>query len=309
MNSPHRGLQPREAATLALLSAVWGGSFLFIKVAVDDIGPVLVAFGRLVLATATIGGWLLLRRGPAEVSRMLSGIPPGQAVAFAATGSALPFLLIAWAETDITSSLAGILNASTPLFTAVLVLCLRMPNQIRGWRSAGLLLGFAGVALVAGGDLSGSAPAIAAMLAAALLYATSAVLARRWFAGVEAQAIALLQVSVGTVLSLPALVFARPDGAPSIDSVAALVALGAGGTGVAYLLYYALMSTAGPQHAVAVTYLVPLVAVVYGRVLLGERVSLSALTGMAVIIAGQVITATPARRRPAKPAAIPDMAA
>ena len=301
MHTTHRGLQPREAATLGLLSAVWGASFLFIKVAVDDVGPVGVAVSRLVLATATIGGWLLLRRGPAGVRAMLRGIRPADAVLFAATGSAMPFLLIAWAETRITSSLAGILNASIPLMTAGLALYLGTPDRIRGWRSAGLLLGFGGVALVAGGQLSGQPAGVAAMLVAALGYSASAHVARRRFAAVEPQAVALVQVGVGLLLVLPALALDPPSTTPSGQAVAALVALGVGGTGFAYFLYYSLVSTAGPQHAVAVTYLVPVAAVIYGRVFLDEHVSAGALVGMALILAGQVVTSIPSRRPLATP--------
>ncbi|MGH8992935.1 MAG: DMT family transporter [Acidimicrobiia bacterium] len=293
----HRGLHPRETAILALLTSVWGASFLFIKVAVDDVSPVGVALGRLVLATATIGGWLLVRRGPKGVRAMLAGVRPGEAAIFAATGSAAPFLLIAWSETRITSSLAGILNASIPLIAAGLALYLRDPGRIRGWRSAGLLLGFSGVALVAGGDLSGQPAGVVAMLAAAFLYATSAHLARRYFAGVEPQAVALIQVAVGFLLALPFLVFLRVDAVPPASAVASLVALGVGGTGIAYFLYYSLLSSAGPQHAVAVTYLVPIAAVIYGSLLLDEHVAATALVGMALILAGQVATSLPARRR------------
>ena len=297
MHVTHRGLQPREAAILALLTSVWGASFLFIKVAVDDVGPAGVVIGRLVLATATIGGWLLFRRGVAGVRAMLAGVRPIQAAIFAGTGSAAPFLLIAWAETRITSSLAGILNASIPLITAGLALYLRTPDRIRGWRSAGLLLGFAGVGLVARNDLSGQPAAVVAMLAAAFFYATSALLARRYFAGVEPQAVALVQVAVGTLLALPSLVFLRIEAAPPASALVALVALGVGGTGFAYFLYYSLVSTAGPQHAVAVTYLVPIAAVIYGSLLLDEHVAVTALVGMAFILGGQVVTSMPARRR------------
>jgi drug/metabolite transporter (DMT)-like permease len=301
--STHRGLDPREAATLGLLSAVWGASFLFIKVAVDDVGPVGVALGRLVLATATIGGWLLLRRGAAGVRAMLRGIQPADAVLFAATGSAFPFLLIAWSETRITSSLAGILNASIPLMTAGLALYLRAPDRIRGWRSGGLLLGFAGVALVAGGHLSGQPAGVGAMLLAAFFYSASAHVARRRFAGVESQAVALVQVGVGTLLALPTLLLDPPSAVPDWNAVAALVGLGVGGTGFAYFLYYSLVSSAGPQHAVAVTYLVPLAAVVYGRVFLHEAVSATSLVGMTLILAGQLVTSLPGRPAPATPLA------
>ena len=294
-SSTHRGLDRREAATLGLLSAVWGASFLFIKVAVDDVGPVGVALGRLALATATIGGWLLLRRGPAGVRAMLRGIRPADAVLFAATGSALPFLLIAWSETRITSSLAGILNASIPLMTAGLALWLRAPDRLRGWRSGGLLLGFGGVALVAGGHLAGEPAGVGAMLLGAFFYSASAHVARRRFAGVESQAVALVQVGVGMLLALPTLLLDPPSGLPDANAVAALIGLGVGGTGFAYFLYYSLVSSAGPQHAVAVTYLVPVAAVIYGRVFLHEPLSATSLAGMALILAGQLVTSLPAR--------------
>ncbi|MGH9041118.1 MAG: DMT family transporter [Acidimicrobiia bacterium] len=280
---------------------MWGASFLFIKVAVDDVGPVGVALSRLVLATATIGGWLLVRRGPAGVRAMLRGVRPADAVLLSATGSAVPFLLIAWAETRITSSLAGILNGSIPLITAGLALYLRAPDRLRGWRSAGLLLGFAGVALVAGGHLAGQPAGIAAMLAAALAYSTSAHVARRRFAHLESQAVALLQVGVGTLLALPALLVDAPTTMPSLNAAAALIGLGVGGTGVAYFLYYSLMASAGPQHAVAVTYLVPVAAVIYGRVFLDEPVAASSLIGMGLVLAGQLITSLGGRPVPDTP--------
>jgi drug/metabolite transporter (DMT)-like permease len=297
MSMTHRGLRPREAATLALLAAIWGSSFLFIKVAVEEIGPAGVVTARLVLATAAMGGWLTMRRGWRGVRAMVAGIRPVDALVLASTGSAVPFLLIAWAETEITSSLAGILNAATPLFAAALAIRLATSDRIRGWRTGGLLLGFAGVALVAGGDLGGRAPAVGAMLLASFLYAVSAHFARRRFAGVEPQAVALAQTVAGAAIALPVgVLFARPEGAPSMAAVGSLLALSLGGTALGYFLYHSLVASAGPQHAVAVTYLAPLTAVFYGRVLLGERIGVGALLGMALIITGQVVTSAPARR-------------
>lgn len=301
LKPPHRGLEPKEAAALALLSAIWGSSFLFIKVAVTELGPATVVTLRLVLATATMAGWLTLRRGWPGVRAMVGGIRPFDALVLAATGSSVPFLLIAWAETRITSSLAGILNAATPLFTAALALGLASPDRIRGWRTGGLALGFAGVALVAGGDLGGRAPAVGAMLLAAFLYSLSAHFAHRRFAGVEPQAITLAQTVAGAVLALPiALAWARPERLPSAAAAGSLLALSVGGTAVGYFLYHSLVSTAGPQHAVAVTYLAPVAAVVYGRILLGEHIALPAQLGMALIVIGQFVVST--RVRPARTA-------
>src|SRR5437899_142871 len=153
----HRGLRASEAAVLALLAAIWGASFLFIKVALRDLSPVAVVGTRLALGALGIGGWLVLRRGPTATRELLRGVRLGDAVFLAITASAAPFTLIAWAETRITSSLAGILNATVPLFTALLAYRVDPRNRIRGWRAGGLLVGFAGVALVAGTDGGGSA--------------------------------------------------------------------------------------------------------------------------------------------------------
>ena len=303
-----RGLRRREVATLAFLAAIWGASFLFIKVAVKEVGPAGVSASRLVIATLAITGWLRLRRGPGAVRRILAGVSPTDALVLAVTGSAVPFLLIAWSETRITSSLAGILYAATPLFTAALALCLAAPDRIRGWRTLGLLLGFGGVALVAGGDLAGGALAIGAMLLAAFLYSISAHFARRRFAGRDPQTVALVQTLAGACVAIPAaLLFTRPHAFPSAAAVGSLLALGVGGTAIGYLLYYSLVGSAGPQHAVAVSYLAPVAAVIYGRVLLGERLAISALVGMAVIIAGQIVTSTPARH-PAEEEPAPSLA-
>lgn len=305
----HRGLRPDEAAVLVLLAAIWGASFLFIKVALDDVGPLTVVAARLVLGVVAIGGWLLVRRGPAGVRGLLAGIRPVDAVVLAVTASALPFLLISWAETKITSSLAGILNAAVPLLTALLAFRFDPLNRLRGWRSAGLLVGFAGVALVAGSDVGGSPSGVAAMLGAVVLYAFAAHLAKLRFSGVEPIAIAFVQTATAAAFALPlALLLDRPDHLPGGDTVAALLALGLGGTGLAFGLFYWLLSSAGPQHTVAVTYLAPIAAIAYGAFVLDERITATALVGCLVIIAGEVVTALPGRR-PQPAEVLPEAAA
>lgn len=294
-----RGLRPDEAVVLVLLASVWGASFLFIKVALEDVGPLTVVASRLVLAAVAIGAVLLRRRGWDGIRRMVAPVRPLDALVLAVTAAAVPFALIAWAETRISSSLAGILNAAVPLLTALIALRVDPLNRLRGWRNVGLVVGFAGVAIVAGSDVDGSRTGILAMLGAVTLYAIGSHWARARFADVEPIAIALVQTVTSAVLVLPlALAFDRPDRVPSFDTLAALFALGIGGTAVGFLLYYRLLSSAGPQHAVAVTYLAPIAAVFYGSVLLDERITSAAIAGMVVILVGQLLTALPGRRRP-----------
>jgi len=290
-----RGLRADEVGTLVLLAAIWGASFLFIKVGDRAVGPLLVVTTRVVLGTVGLLVYLVARRGWAAVRTMVAPVRIRDAVFLSATGSTLPFLLIAWAETHISSSLAGILNATTPLFTAVLALAVGKGER-PGWRIIGLFLGFAGATLVAGGDFAGSPLAIVAMIVAAPLYAASALHARARFADIEPIGVALVQVATSSVMLVPiAARFGRWHHAPGPSAIASLLLLSFGGTAFAYVLYYRLLGSAGPQHAIAVTYLVPIAAVAYGRVLLSERIRLSALVGAVIIIVGEAISASPRR--------------
>lgn len=300
MSPSSRGLRVDEALVLVALAAIWGASFLFIKVALDDVGPLTVVATRLALGVVGIGGWILYTRGRRGLRQMVAGVRPLDAVLLAATASAIPFVLISEAETTISSSLAGILNAAVPLLTAVLAFRLDPVGRLRGWRAAGLLVGFAGVALVAGSDIAGSASGIAAMLGAVTLYAVGTHVAKLRFSTVDPLGVALIQTATAAAIVVPfALVLDRPTHAPGLDTVGALAALGLGGTALAFCLFYWLLSRAGPQHTVAVTYLAPIFAIVYGAAILDERLTVTALVGAAVIIVGEVITAFPGRTRPA----------
>jgi drug/metabolite transporter (DMT)-like permease len=243
-----------EALVLVLLAAIWGASFLFIKVALDDVGPLTVVATRLTLGVAGVGVWVLKTRGRAGLRRMIAGVRVADALLLAATASAIPFVLISEAETTISSSLAGILNAAVPLLTALIAFRVDPIGRLRGWRSAGLLVGFAGVALVAGSDVGGSTSGIVAMLGAVTLYAIGSHVAKLRFSTVDPLGVALIQTATAAAMVLPvALVFDRPAHAPGLDTVGALVALGLGGTAFAFCLFYWLLARDGPQHTVAGT--------------------------------------------------------
>jgi len=296
-----RGLRADEALVLVLLAAIWGASFLFIKVALDDVGPLTVVATRLVLGVVGIGAWVLKTRGRRGVRRMIAGVRLGDALLLAATASAIPFVLISEAETTISSSLAGILNAAVPLLTALIALKVDPIGRLRGWRSVGLLVGFAGVALVAGSDVGGSSAGIVAMLGAVTLYAVGSHVAKLRFGSVDPLGVALIQTATAAAMVVPfALVLDRPTHAPGLDTFAALAALGLGGTAFAFCLFYWLLARVGPQHTVAVTYLAPIFAIAYGAAILDERLTATALVGAVVIIGGELITALPGRRRAEK---------
>jgi drug/metabolite transporter (DMT)-like permease len=305
-----QGLRADQMGALVLLASLWGASFLFMKVALDDLDPMAIVATRTVLGTIGIGSWLLFRRGRDGVRQMISGVRIGDVLVLGLIAAALPFFLIAWAETRLSSSLAGILNASLPLVTALIGLRVDPLRRLRGWRNAGLFVGFAGVALVAGTNVSGSPLALTAMLLAVVSYAAGAHFANRRFSHVEPMAVAVTQTTASALIALPvALLVARPDHIPSAATAGSMLGLGLGGTALAWCIYYWLISTAGPQHAVAVTYLAPIAAVFYGAVLLDEHVPGAALIGAAIIIAGQVMTAGPARRRAVARDRLPDAAA
>lgn len=291
-----REVRLHDLVLLTVLAAVWGASFLFIKVALEDVGPLFVVAARLAVGAGGIGGWAVLTRGRSGFARMLRGARPADVLILAVTASALPFTLIAWAETEITASLAGILNAAVPLLTALLACRLAPTTRLRGWRSGGLLVGFVGVALTVGTDLGGKGRGVAAMLGAVVLYAVGAHLARLRFAQVEPLGVAFVQIATAAIIVVPlALVVDRPTRVPPADTIAALGALGLGGTALGFILFYRLIAEIGPQHSVAVTYLAPIFAVGYGVVLLHEHVTPAALAGIALVIAGQVITVLPPR--------------
>ena len=207
--------------------------------------------------------------------------------------SALPFLCFAYAALSITAGLSAILNSATPLFAAV-VAWLWLGDRMTRWRTVGLAIGFAGVLWI-GWDKAdfkpgGSAWAIAACLLATMSYAVAPNLAKRHLGGVPPLAVAAgSQLAAAILLALPALLW-WPPVAPSTHDWLAAALLAVFGTGVAYILYFRLIANAGPTNAVAVTYLIPLFAVLWGGIFLGERVTASVVVGCAIIFLGTALT-------------------
>lgn len=292
---------------LVVLGAIWGASYLFIKIGLRDLSPAMIAFLRVALAAAVLvplAAWQGGLRGLRASAGML--------VLLGAVQAAGPFLLIALGEEEISSSLAGILVSSTPLFTALLAIWVDHEERSTGSRMAGIGLGFAGVVVLLGLDLDGSSAALlggGAVVLAGLGYAVGGFIAKHRLRSSEPLGVAAAVMIASTVLLAPAAAATAPGSVPGAGPLAAVTALGVVGTGVAFAIFYALIGSVGPARTFIVTYLAPGFAVVYGALLLDERVTAATVAGMALIVGGSWLAAggISAEEEPA-PGALPEAA-
>jgi drug/metabolite transporter (DMT)-like permease len=279
----------RAWVLLLILGAIWGSSYLFIKIGLRDLSPGMITWLRVVLAAVVL--LALVRCGPG-----LAGLRGMAAVLIllAVVQAAGPFLLIALGEEEISSSLAGILVSSAPLFTAVLAIWVDQEERSTGTRLAGIGLGFAGVVVLLGVDLSGSQSALlggAAIVLASLGYAIGGFIAKRKLADAEPLSIAAAVMAASAVLLAPVGIATAPGSLPSIGPSAAVLALGVLGTGVAFAIFYSLIGSVGPARTFIVTYIAPGFAVFYGAWFLDERVTVATVAGLALIVGGSWLAA------------------
>jgi drug/metabolite transporter (DMT)-like permease len=284
-------MKPRDLIDLILLAALWGGSFLFLRVGAVAFGTAPMAAVRVTSAALFLLP-LLLVRGQAVVLRthwktiLLVGL----------TNTALPFLCYAYAAQAISAGLSAIFNATTPLWGA-LIAWAWLKDRPGPWRVAGLAIGFVGV-LGLGWDQAGFKPgadgvraslAVLACLAATALYGFSGNFTKRYLTGLPPLALATgSQLSATLVLALPAWWY-WPAVNPGLVPWAAVLTLAVACTGVAYILYFRLIAHLGATNAMAVTFLIPAFAMVWGGLLLGEVPSLNMLVGGAVILVGTAL--------------------
>jgi drug/metabolite transporter (DMT)-like permease len=286
---------------LLVLAAIWGASFMFIKVGVRELAPGTLICFRLALGTLTLLPVALMTVGRNELRRQV------QAAAFpllivGLLNSALPITLLAWAEKRVDSGLAAVIQASAPLFTALLALRFSREEIVTGSRLVGLLVGFGGVALLVGAQPSGDVVSALAIIVTAFCYAVAALYSARALAEVPPLVTAVGALGSATLLLVPFAVVQPPDGVPAWTVTGSLLALGILGTGVAYVLYYALLAGAGASRSILITYLVPALALGYGAVILDEPVTAAAVTGLALVLGGVALgtgVARPLRRRAA----------
>ena len=274
----------RDLGLLVALSAIWGSSFLFIKVGVEELEPAVVVCGRLLVGALVLLPVALARGGLSGLRAMLVPI-----AVLGALNNALPYWLLSFAETRIDSGLAAVIQAAAPIFTVLLAIRIDPSQRVTGLRLAGVGLGFVGVALLVGLQEGGELLGAVAVVGTALCYAVSVLYAGRAIRSFSPLDVSIGQLSVGALLTLPAALVQWPAEPPSAKVVGAVLVLGVLGTGVAYLLYFALIVRAGASRAILVTYLVPAFALVYGWLILGEAVTPSALAGLALILGGTAL--------------------
>jgi drug/metabolite transporter (DMT)-like permease len=274
----------RDAALLLLLSAIWGSSFLFIKLGVDALEPSVVVLGRLVVGVLVLLPLLAGRGGLAPLRGFVRPL-----LVLGLLNNAIPFWLLGFAETRIDSGLTAIIQAAAPILTVVLASRIDPTQRVRGIRLAGIALGFVGVALLVGVQEGGQVLAALAVVGTALCYAASVLYAGRTVRGLPALQASIGQLASAAVMVTPFALLQLPSEAPSTKAIAAVVALGALGSGLAYLLYFALIASAGASRAILVTYLVPAFAVVYGAVFLDESISTTALVGLGLVLGGTAV--------------------
>lgn len=275
-----------------LLAALWGPSFLFIKIAVADIPPLTIAFGRSIVGAIFLLLVLLLQRKSLPEERRLWR----SLALMALIHNALPNVLFAWGEQYIDSALASILNGTTPLFTIILAHYFVQGDRLTPAKVGGVLLGFGGLVLLIVPSLSsgvqGTALGLLAVTVASASYGVANVYARNHLRGLPSLVAPATQLTLAALYTLPlALVIDRPGQLPppSPASLAALLALGLFGTGLAFLVYYRLLETAEPTYLSMVTYVIPIFGVILGVVVLDEQLTVYALAGFALILTGVMI--------------------
>ena len=281
--------QPLTAEAWALIVALslpWGGAFFFYRFLVHDFPPFTLVFGRVGLAALAL--YALVR-----LKGLRMDIPWGAFFVMGMLNNVIPFTLIAWSETRIESGLAAILNATTPLISAIVLHAFRAEGLTRT-RVAGVLLGFAGVAILVGPDawaLTRDLPAEVACLLASVSYAFTALWSRR-LRHIEPLLAATGQVTASSVLMLPLmLAFDRPWLLPMPGPVAWLGLLGVAlvSTAVGYILFFRILVVAGAGNLMLVTLLIPISTMILGALFLHEAVTVGAVAGMLVIGAGLVV--------------------
>lgn len=301
-------MSARAWALFATVSVIWGMPYLFIKIAVDEMSPSVVAWSRLALAAAVLlpVAWKLgALRGLGERWRIL--------VLFAAVEMAIPWPLIGFGEVHITSSLAAILIAAVPLFVALIALRFDHSERPTPTRLVGMLIGLAGVAALVGIDIGGRTDELLgalAVLLAAFCYAIGPMIVKRRLSDVDPLGPVAASLAIATLLVTPFAAADIPDSVPSGEAVASIAVLGLVCSALAFLFFFRLIAEVGAGRATVITYVNPVVALALGVAILDESVTTGVVVGLLLILAGSWLStdgrlppglaglAARARRRP-----------
>lgn len=281
-------MQRRDVGELLLLSVLWGAAYLFMRAAVPAFGPAALIALRMAIAVAVLLPLLAWRGGLGQLTAHPSALLV-QAVAF----TAFPFLMLGYAAQHLTAGLLAVLNATAPLFAALLSHFV-FRERLGRWRSLGLVLGFGGVGLLTAGSVSFRSTqgllAVGAVLLTSAVWAVGANYTRRRLGGMDSLALTVGSLSVAALSLTPLAVATWPATPPPVRAWVEMAFLGVVSSGLGFLLYYRLLRRIGTVRAMSVTFLNPVVAIVAGALYLGETISLQTLAGAAVVLVGTALS-------------------
>lgn len=284
-------MSARTWLSLAITAALWGASYMFIKVALDgDLSE-----GFIICARTLLGGAILLPMAIRSGAIPMILQRKGYSLALALMQVIVPFGLITFGENHVPSSLAGILVATAPLFIVLLAIKVDPDERSSGWALVGVLLGMVGVVLLFGVDLSGDTETLVGglmIVGAGLCYAIAVLIAKRGFTGVPPVGVASSNLIISAVVWLPFALATLPDHNPGANAILSMLALSIGGTGIAFLLFYTAIAEIGPARASIVSYVSPAFSVVYGVTLLDEDLTAGTIGGLVLILAGSWLAAS-----------------
>jgi drug/metabolite transporter (DMT)-like permease len=300
-------MKPSHVIQLLVLAALWGASFLFIRVGVAEFGVAPLMALRISIGALVLLAMLALRGTPrASLATLRARALPLFVVGV--LNSAAPFSLFAFAELTLSAGTTSVINATTPLWGA-LVAFVWLKDRLTPLRTLGMLIGFSGVVSLVWGQIAAPQGALApsplttalaalAATGAALLYGIAAIYTKRYLTGVDSLTLATGSMIGGTVALLPFAIVMWPAGAVSLHAWGAVLALGIACTGVAYLIYFHLINVAGPARAITVTFVIPVFGILWGALFLNEQVTAGMLEGCAIVLVGTALATGVIKRIP-----------
>ncbi|MDF1811035.1 MAG: DMT family transporter [Verrucomicrobiales bacterium] len=271
-----------------LLSAIWGGSFLFMRIASPEFGPFVLIWLRVAIASLLLSPFLLRSRIRRELFENA-----GKMVVVGIFNAALPWCLLAFAILSLEAGFTSLLNAATPIFAAILGY-LWLKDPLTRWQITGLVIGLAGVMILVSNRFSlqnnSSSLAILATLGATLSYGFISHFIKRNMSGISARAITIGNLIAATLFLTPLMIFHLPETAPGMKAIFCAVGLGVLSTAVAFVLLFDILAKAGATATTTVTFVIPVFGILFGSIFLHEEVTLRMMLGMAVAFTGAALT-------------------
>src|SRR5688500_3401707 len=300
-------MSPRHIGLLSALAAIWGGSYLLIKYALEDLSAPMIVWARVAIAAVVLLALIRVSMGSGAVSTVGRELRdrPRSALLLGTLAVALPFTLITLGELEVPSGLTAVLISPASLFVAMFAPWIDPSERIDRRQAVGMVIGLAGVALVVGvesvqtvGELLGAL----AMLGAAACYALSSFVVKRRYGQLAAMQTSLVSITVTAVLTAPLALATLPSELPGARAVLSVLVLGAVGTALAFVIFYKLINEVGAGRASLVSYLAPGVALFYGALLLDEAITAAAIAGLVLILGGVGLASRPRSVTPSESA-------